>query len=81
MVNTNAAGAAHYEGSALLHFRFNADGFELVDAPFFAKERITDARSFSDPGGQVLAIYTKVFEEVEELIGKRWGAVWSKGLP
>jgi hypothetical protein len=68
VINVNGAGEAYHNGSALLHFRFNADAFELVDAPFFAHERIVDARSFTDNISQALAVYTQVFEAREELI-------------
>ncbi len=68
VVNVNAAGQAYYEGSALLHFRFGAETFEFVDAPFFDNERIMDARSFKDYGGQALAIYTDVYEGLDEII-------------
>ena len=68
VINVNAAGEAYYRGSALLHFRFAAESFELIDAPFFERERIIDGRSFSDGGGQALAIYTNVFEELSDVI-------------
>jgi hypothetical protein len=67
VVNVNAAGAARNSGSALLHFQFDADAFELIDAPFFPDESILDARSFKDNGGQALAIYAQVYDDVEEV--------------
>ncbi len=68
VINVNGAGEAYHHGAALLHFRFDADTFTLVDAPFLAQERILDARSFSDDVAQALAVYTKVFEQREEVL-------------
>lgn len=81
VVNVNGAGEAFYHGSALLHFRFTAEEFELVDAPFFEHERVVDGRSFSDAGGQALAIYTNVFEELEEVVDYAGGDCGEDGCP
>lgn len=81
VVNINAVGEAYYEGSALLHFTFDAEAFELIDAPFFENERLVDARSFTDDVGQALAVYTNVFEQIEEVIEQPSDSCGEDGCP